>query len=152
MTQKERRIFLIDCLLKENLGYRIARILASAGYTCPPVPPPVNTIFIAPPQKIITKIIIAQLAKHTYYLISYKNVIHAPIAQLDRVTHYECGGWGFDSLWVYQRMVAYPSSLKNASPLYSRRGVFLVTSTRFAGDVPVPLSSGYFGQIGRAHV
>ena len=26
MTQKERRIFLIDCLLKENLGYRTARI------------------------------------------------------------------------------------------------------------------------------
>ena len=26
MTQKERRVFLIDCLLKENLGYRTARI------------------------------------------------------------------------------------------------------------------------------
>ncbi|EEU03756.1 hypothetical protein GCWU000322_00056 [Eubacterium saphenum ATCC 49989] len=38
-----------------------------------------------------------------------------------------------------------PVILENASPLYSRRGVFLVTSTRFAGDVPVPLSSGYFG-------
>ena len=26
MTQKERRVFLIDCLLKENPGYRTARI------------------------------------------------------------------------------------------------------------------------------
>lgn len=30
------------------------------------------------------------------------NSQRAPIAQLDRVAHYECDGLGFESLWVYQ--------------------------------------------------
>ena len=27
---------------------------------------------------------------------------HAPLAQLDRVAHYECEGWGFESLMARQ--------------------------------------------------
>ena len=29
--------------------------------------------------------------------------LHAPLAQLDRVAHYECEGWGFESLMAHQR-------------------------------------------------
>ena len=28
--------------------------------------------------------------------------LHAPLAQLDRVAHYECEGWGFESLMAHQ--------------------------------------------------
>ena len=29
--------------------------------------------------------------------------LHAPLAQLDRVAHYECEGWGFESLMAHQQ-------------------------------------------------
>ena len=29
--------------------------------------------------------------------------LHAPLAQLDRVAHYECEGWGFESLMAHQK-------------------------------------------------
>ena len=35
------------------------------------------------------------------YTIKVRNN-RAPLAQLDRVAHYECEGWGFESLMAHQ--------------------------------------------------
>ena len=34
--------------------------------------------------------------------------LHAPLAQLDRVAHYECEGWGFESLMAHQYTLGIP--------------------------------------------
>lgn len=39
-----------------------------------------------------------------YIIMEYEieRFLHAPLAQLDRVAHYECEGWGFESLMAHQ--------------------------------------------------
>ena len=39
-----------------------------------------------------------------YIIIEYEieRFLYAPLAQLDRVAHYECEGWGFESLMAHQ--------------------------------------------------
>ena len=41
-----------------------------------------------------------------YIIMEYEieRFLHAPLAQLDRVAHYECEGWGFESLMAHQVM------------------------------------------------
>lgn len=38
--------------------------------------------------------------------------VFAPLAQLDRVTHYECGGLGFESLMVHQIITKKPLKIQ----------------------------------------
>ena len=40
-----------------------------------------------------------------YIIVEYEieRFLYAPLAQLDRVAHYECEGWGFESLMAHQR-------------------------------------------------
>ena len=40
-----------------------------------------------------------------YIIMEYEieRFLYAPLAQLDRVAHYECEGWGFESLMAHQK-------------------------------------------------
>lgn len=42
------------------------------------------------------------LTKYVLYYIIGLLARYAPLAQLDRVVHYECKGWGFESLMAHQ--------------------------------------------------
>ena len=44
-----------------------------------------------------------------YIIMEYEieRFLYAPLAQLDRVTHYECGGLGFESLMARQNESTY---------------------------------------------
>lgn len=36
-------------------------------------------------------------------ILMEKHIRFAPLAQLDRVAHYECEGWGFESLMAHHQ-------------------------------------------------
>ena len=46
-----------------------------------------------------------------YIIIKYEieRFPYAPLAQLDRVAHYECEGWGFESLMAHQHTLGIPT-------------------------------------------
>ena len=46
---------------------------------------------------------------YTIHLPAFR---YAPLAQLDRVAHYECEGWGFESLMAHHVAANY-AAIKN---------------------------------------